>query len=43
MAVLLAAANADISRHLCFWHDELGAFASEFVIQPSFVGLSSHS
>ncbi|WP_339721979.1 choline kinase family protein [Marinomonas primoryensis] len=42
MAVLLAAANADISPPM-LWHDELGAFASEFVIQPSLDWAVEHS
>ncbi|MFT6405445.1 MAG: thiamine kinase-like enzyme [Marinomonas primoryensis] len=42
MAVLLAAANADISPPI-LWHDELGAFACEFVIQPSLDWAVEHS
>lgn len=42
MAVLLAAANADISPPM-LWHDELGAFACEFVIQPSLDWAVEHS
>lgn len=42
MAVLLAAANADISPPM-LWHDELGAFACEFVIQPSLDWVVEHS
>jgi len=42
MAVLLAAANAGISPPM-LWHDELGAFACEFVIQPSLDWAVEHS